>query len=282
MKYDTIINGLKRFGSSERDLCVYGIGVPPEQVHENVILAPTWDPSVLPGLGKAEYLSESGDSMVKVWNLIADSAEITYIRTGIGAPMIMDALLSLGVTRCRRVIFIGAVGSLDEQIGIGDIVIPEFSVCGDGASRYIATDDLKNDCWGEKTYPDPELLSSLKTITENVCSQNNVKWHPGRNFSIDTIVAQFAHIDRILQMQCNVIEMETAAAFRAAKMTNIQIAAIFSVSDNTMAKKSLVSGRTDQEIAYRQFVRQKLFPQIILETLSIASATDSLGETKLD
>ena len=282
MKYDTIINGLKRFGSSERDLCVYGIGVPPEQVHENVILAPTWDPSVLPGLGKAEYLSESGDSMVKVWNLIADSAEITYIRTGIGAPMIMDALLSLGVTRCRRVMFIGAVGSLDEQIGIGDIVIPEYSVCGDGASRYIARDDLKNDCWMEKTYPDPELLSSLKTITENVCRKNNVKWHPARNFSIDTIVAQFAHIDRILQMQCNVIEMETAAAFRAAKMANIQIAAIFSVSDNTMAKKSLVSGRTDQEIAYRQFVRQKLFPQIILETLSIASATDSLDETKLD
>lgn len=282
MKYDTIINGLKRFGSSERDLCVYGIGVPPEQVKENVILAPTWDPSVLPGLGKAAYLSESNDSMVKVWNLVADSAEMTYIRTGIGAPMIMDALLSLGVTRCRRVMFIGAVGSLDEQIGIGDIVIPEFSVCGDGASRYIATDDLKNDCWMEKTYPDPELLSSLKTITENVCRKNNVKWHPGRNFSIDTIVAQFAHIDRILQMQCNVIEMETAAAFRAAKMANIQIAAIFSVSDNTMAKKSLVSGRTDQEIAYRQFVRQKLFPQIILETLSIASATDSLDETKLD
>ncbi len=266
MNYATIINGMKRFGSTEKDICVHGIGIPPEQVHENVILAPWWEPSSLPDLGKAEYLSESDFSAVKVWNIVADKAKITYIKTGIGAPVLMDAMLSLGVTKCQKVIFIGSAGSLDEKIGIGDIVIPEFSICGDGASRYIATDNLKNDYWGEKVYPDFELLSTIKSITGSVCEQNNVKWHLGRNFSIDTIVAQFAHIDTILNMNCNVIEMETAAAFRAAKIANISIAAIFSVSDNTITKKSLISGRTDQEMNYRRFVRRNLFPKIILKT----------------
>jgi len=46
----------------------------------------------------------------------------------------------------------------------------------------------------------------------------------GRNYSIDTVIAQFAHIDTILNMKCNVIEMETAAAFRAANISNISIA----------------------------------------------------------
>jgi purine-nucleoside phosphorylase len=266
LNYETIIKGMQRFGSTEKDICTHGIGVLSEQIHENVILAPWWEPSALPGLGEAEYLSESGFSSVKVWNIVSEKGEITYIKTGIGAPVLMDVLLSLGVTKCQKVIFIGSVGSLDTDISIGDIVIPEFSVCGDGASRYIASDNLIRDCFGEKAYPDSKLLSRIEAVTEKVCSQNNVRWHLGRNFSIDTIVAQFAHIDLILDMNCNVIEMETAAAFRAAKMANIQIIAIFSVSDNTVVKKSLICGRTDQEMDYRRFVRRSLFPKIIIET----------------
>lgn len=76
----------------------------------------------------------------KVWNIHNGNIKITYIKTGIGAPVLMDSLLSLGVTACKRIIFIGSVGSLDENISIGDIVIPEYSVCGDGASRYILSD----------------------------------------------------------------------------------------------------------------------------------------------
>jgi len=58
--------------------------------------------------------------------------------------------------------------------------------------------------------------------------------------------------------------METDAAFRAAKTVNIRTAAVLSVSDNTIINKSLISGRTDEEMNYRRFVRKKLFPQIIL------------------
>lgn len=184
----------------------------------------------------------------------------------------MDVLLTLGVTKCRKVIFIGSVGSLDEKIGIGDIVIPEFSICGDGASRYIASDTLNNqDCWGESVYPDLNFLNEVKNITKNICEENNIKWHLGRNFSIDTIFAQFAHIDTILKLNCNVIEMETAAAFRAAKIANISISAIFSVSDNAIINKSLVSGRTEEEIVYRKFVRKNIFPQIILKLFQQSS-----------
>ncbi|MFR0778025.1 MAG: hypothetical protein ACLSH8_00300 [Zhenhengia sp.] len=209
---------------------------------------------------------------MKVWDITTEENKITYIKTGIGAPVLMDVLLTLGVTKCRKVIFIGSVGSLDEKIGIGDIVIPEFSICGDGASRYIASDTLNNqDCWGESVYPDLNLLDEVKNITKNICEENNIKWHLGRNFSIDTIFAQFAHIDTILKLNCNVIEMETAAAFRAAKIANISIAAIFSVSDNAIINKSLVSGRTEEEIVYRKFVRKNIFPQIILKLFQQSS-----------
>lgn len=89
----------------------------------------------------------------------------------------MDALLSLGITPCKRVLFIGSVGALSSEIGIGDIVIPEFSICGDGASRYIASDSLKNsDVFGKKTFPDSDLLKIVQNSTKRICLKNNVKF----------------------------------------------------------------------------------------------------------
>jgi purine-nucleoside phosphorylase len=270
MDYKRLIEVMKRFGSDETDICMHGLGITPSQIQENVVIAPWWEPSILPGLGKAEYIGESDYSAIKLWNIISGDVVITYIKTGIGAPVLMDALLSLGVTPCKKVLFIGSVGALSSEINIGDIVIPEYSISGDGASRYIASDSFKvSDVFGKKSFPDSDLLKLVQNSTKRICFQNNVKWHIGKTFSIDTIFAQYAHIDEILQMGCNVIEMETAAAFRAAKIANIPIAAIFSVSDNTISNKSLVSGRTEEEINYRKYVRRELFPKIILESLLI-------------
>ena len=267
MNYEQLIFGMKKYGSTNEDICIHGIGVPPEKVNERVIIAPWWEPSTFPEFPDAEYLSGSDHASIKVWNL--NEMGITYIKTGIGAPVLMDSVLSLGVTNCKRILFIGSVGALDSQIGIGDIVIPEYSVCGDGASRFIASDTMSNDVFGEKAYPDPALFEQTKSVAARICMANNVKWHIGRTFSIDTIFAQFAHLDEIMSMNCNVIEMETAAAFRAAALVRIPLTAIFSVSDNAITNKSLVSGRTAEDKAYRKFVRQEIFPKIILPLFGI-------------
>lgn len=88
-------------------------------------------------------------------------------------------------------------------------------------------------------------------------------FHVARNFSIDTIFAQFSRIDEILAFGCNTVEMETAAAFRAAELTGYRMAALFSVSDNTLQNKSLMGGREAGERAYRKRVRAAVFPGIL-------------------
>lgn len=269
MKYTDLLEGMKRFGSTEKDMCLKSIGILPEQICENVIIAPWWEPKSLPGLGDAEFLSNSENSFPKVWNIVNGNIKMTYIKTGIGAPALMDVLLGLGVTPCKKVIFIGSVGSLSKDIGIGDIVIPEYSICGDGASRYIAVNSLKDgDVFGEKVFPNKKLFDVACRRAEKICNDNNVKWHIGKAFSTDTIFAQFAHIDEIINMGCNVIEMETAVAFRAAKTAGISCVAIYSVSDNTVINKSLISGRTEDEMNYRKFVRKTIFPELILNISS--------------
>ena len=261
--YQDLISGLEKYGSTKNDICIHTIGVLPEKINANVILAPWWEPDTLPALGKAIPLTPENAS-TKVWTIESADGKYTYIKTGIGAPVLMETVLGLGVTKCKSIIFIGSVGALSPEIAIGDIVIPEYSICGDGASRYIKSSVLLDgDVFGETSYPDKNLLYSTKEITNAICRENNVHWHIGANFSVDTIFAQFAHLDEIIGMGCNVIEMETAAAFEAAALAEIPIAALLSVSDNTMINKSLVSGRTEQDMDYRKFVRRELFPKII-------------------
>lgn len=64
--------------------------------------------------------------------------------------MVLGILSLLGISKCKRIIFISSVGALDTEIGIGDIVIPEYSVSGDGASRYIAS---RCRCFWRKSFP---------------------------------------------------------------------------------------------------------------------------------
>lgn len=274
MDYNDLISGMKRFGACDEDVCINSLGIASNMINDDVIISPGWEPQKMPGLGKAELLTSSAPLYgSKVWNIKNGDMEMTFIKTGCGAPAFMDTLLPLGISKCKRIIFISSAGALDTEIGIGDIVIPEYSVCGDGASRYIASDKLGVDTFGEKAYPDTSLLKLLKIETENICNKNNVKWHIGRAFCTDTIFAQFPHIDSIINTGCNLLDMETAVAFRAAKLMKKPLVALFCASDNTMANKSLISGRTQTEEDYRQLVRREVVPNIILNLIKAGRCT---------
>lgn len=268
MEYNELIAGIAKYGSSTDDICKQIFGIRGNQIHEKVIIAPWWEPNVFEGLGR-EVVQISEVCNIKIWNIKTDEFEISYIKTGIGAPVLIDVVLALKLTKCKSVVFVGSVGALVENISIGDIVIPEYSICGDGASRYLTSEPLKsNDVFGMKAFPDKALFNRTITVLNRICLESNVKYHIGQNFSTDSIFAQFVHINEILDMNCNVIEMETAAAFNAAAIAELPLVAVFSVSDNTIMKKSLISGRTDEDMNYRRNIRKYVFPKVILELFS--------------
>jgi len=208
------------------------------------------------------------DGIFKIWTLSKADLKITYIVTGMGASNVIDIVLALGCTPCRKIIFIGSVGALDTHIGIGDIIIPEYSICGDGACRYLTNKKLtENDSFGEKNYPNKELFDRIVSRIKEIAGKNGVKYHIGKNFSIDTIIAQFAHLNEIIGMGCNCIEMETSVLFKAAEICNISAGAVFSVSDNTLLRKSLLSGMTKEEKDHEKNVRRNILIKIVMESL---------------
>lgn len=104
-------------------------------------------------------------------------------------------------------------------------------------------------------------------LQKKICEEENLTFHIVNNFSVDTIFAQFAHIDEIKDLGSNVIEMETAALFRAAEICNIKSCAILCVSDNIVKNKSLYSGRSDEDKKRKGYARYIITPKIILNML---------------
>ncbi len=267
MNREQLISALAQYGSSPEEACFLTIGVRPEQVRQKVVLAPWWLPTVFDGLGEDQYLSHEAVDSIRVWDFEKDGQTFTYVRAGIGAPVTSDVLLALGLTPCQEVLFVGSAGALSPEMAVGDVVVPEYSICGDGASRYIAGDSLQTDVFGERVYPDPALTARLNAQAEKACAAYGVTLHKGRNFSVDTIFAQFAHLDEIMAMGCNVIEMETAAVFRGARLMDMAAAALFIITDNSVCNNSLMTAFSPEETAWRRRVRREAFPRMIWGTL---------------
>lgn len=242
LKYGTTNEGIKKAKGYTKIL-------------ENVVITPWWSHDIFEGLGfKVEQTSE------KVFNFYSKELSFSYIELKrIGAPAIMDYILALGVTKCKNLIFLGSAGSLDKNIKIGDIVIPEYSICGDGASRYL--NDNFEDEFLKKQYPSKEFTNKMLYILK----EKNIKYHYVPNYSIDTVFAQFYHIDKILDLGAKTIEMETAILFKCNELLKINVTALFCISDNTLLNKSLYSGRTEEENNYRHRIRNEIIPNIVID-----------------
>ena len=252
MKYINLLNSHLKYGTTPDDI-IARKGY--EKILENVVIAPWWSHDIFGGLNfEEEQVNE------KVFNFYSDDLSFSYIELKrIGAPAIMDFILSLGVTKCKSIIFLGSAGSLDESIKIGEIVIPKYSICGDGASRYLNIDLA--DEFLKKEYPSKMITNGLIDILK----ERNIKYHHVPNYSIDTVFAQFYHIDKILDLGAKTIEMETACLFKCCNLMNINATALFCISDNTILNKSLYSGRTDEENEYRHKIRYELIPKIVID-----------------
>jgi uridine phosphorylase len=113
MLYEYILNGNRKFGTNEIDICRVSFNCEPGIIQENVIIAPVWRPELFENC--VDNITQVVDSIYKLWNFSIKDKKITYILTGIGASNVMEAVLALGCTPCKNIIFIGSVGGLDEN-----------------------------------------------------------------------------------------------------------------------------------------------------------------------
>lgn len=243
----------------QNSLTEFSFGCNKEVISETVVIAPNW---------KVDIFNDSSDSIKeissKAYTVKSKETEFTFIRTGMGASFVGDSILALAGTKCKNVIFAGSVGGLKDYMRIGDIVIPNYSICGEGFSRYLE-EDLK-DCFGEKYYPCVELTEKIYNHAKDI-SNGNVAIHFGITYSSDTILAEYMNLDRIKEFECNSIEMETSAFYKAASYMKLKATAILMILDNTIEKKPLFINLSENDKILKKNSKFNLIPNTIIKTI---------------
>lgn len=252
MKYNDLLDYLSIYGTTKEDI-IKRRGY--EKMLENVVVAPWWEHTIFSSFSNS--IEQVGD---KVYNVYGDNFSFSFIEIkNMGASSILEEVLALGVTVCKKVLFIGSAGSLDETIKIGDLAVPVYSINGVGATRYL-NKNLEDD-FEEKYYPDANMTNQLiETIKKMKYEYNEVE-----NYSVDTIISQFPHIKHIKNLNAKTIEMETSSFFKCCNLIGVQSSALFVISDNTIENKSLYSGRNEEDKIKKKKARKEILPSIIVK-----------------
>jgi purine-nucleoside phosphorylase len=255
---------LERFHISPSDVIRMVLHCDPDAIHPDVILMPWWQPEIF-SLWSERITTITANML---FEMEYQGKRTSIVRSGIGAPQTGDVVLALGCTACERIFFAGSVGGLRVDMQIGDLMIPEYSVSGDGFCRYLQPGFPAEEHFLERIAPDEALSLTLARTTLPLAREAGVAVYTGPVFCIDTILAQFDKLDYIVgKLGCIGIEMETAAAFKAARLAGIQAAALFSVSDVSVRNQSLFSGRSQEDKEYRREIRKKVLAKALLDAL---------------
>jgi len=101
-EYEFLLNSYDKHNVTRENICNFYFGCEPQNIKETVVIAPWWEPDIFP-----EFIPELIHSaMFKHWQVSLNEKKFSYIKTGIGASVCADAVLVLGCTDCKNIIFI--------------------------------------------------------------------------------------------------------------------------------------------------------------------------------
>lgn len=233
-------------------------GLDENEEYEAIILAPSWKPEkIFKNFNVKIELVKEGP-YYNGYVLDIESKKYGYIQTSAGAPSMVDCCLTLGNAKCNKFIFVGAVGALKEDMRLGDIITPSKSIAGDGASLYLQ-ENIDSNNFQRLVYPKEQVKENAMNIAKNI----GVELKEKIVYCTDSIFCEYLHLNEILELGSEAIEMETAAFYRCMEIINKDGIAILCVSDNSATENHLV-GRSDEDTKKFHESRENLIPKLIL------------------
>ena len=141
---------------------------------------------------------------------------------GIGAPIVgalLEELIALGV---KKFISIGEAGTLQKNLKIRDIVVCEKAIRDEGTSyHYIKP--------SKYAYASKTITKKIKKILDRV----GQKYIVGTSWTIDAPYREtVAEAKKYQQEGVATVEMEASALFAIAQYRQVEIGAIFTISDS--------------------------------------------------
>jgi AMP nucleosidase len=172
---------------------------------------------------------------------------ITIINFGMGSPnaaTIMDLLSAINPTAC---LFLGKCGGLKKN-HVGDLILPIAAIRGEGTSNDYFPPEVP-------ALPAFALQKAISTTvrdgafdywTGTVFTTNRRVWEWDTNFK-----------DRLREMRCLAIDMETATIFTVGFKNKIPVGALLLVSDMPMMPEGVKTDASDKAVT-TNFVERHL------------------------
>jgi uridine phosphorylase len=171
-------------------------------------------------------LAEAHDQPRQVWGCACraaswEGASFTVVAPAMGAPyaaMVMEKLIALGA---RRVLILGWCGSLSPQVQIGDLILPNQAIPGDGTSPHYCREP-------GGIFPHAGLYELLAASLRTA----EVPWHTGPVWSTDAFYRETGGLVKSCQEQGILgIDLELAALFAVGRFRRTAVAGLLVVSD---------------------------------------------------
>lgn len=124
--------------------------------------------------------------------------------------------------KAQYMIRIGSCGSLSDEIKIGDLVIAQTAMRGDGVTPYYVDPDFK-------TQADEGLTSAL----DQVAQHSGLTVHRGKVWSTDAILRETReHVGKAVDEGCVAVDMVTSTFLTICQLYHVKAAVILAVSDH--------------------------------------------------
>lgn len=250
-----IVANMQRYNTS--DLAVQTFGLDPETEYDVLVVAPGWKPTKILKDSSFRITVLREVSYISGYSVEKDGLKIAWIQTSSGASNLIDHLTICAELKFKKLIFIGAVGSLKEEFTVGDLCTPSYSVAGVYANAYLC-DTLSDYTLFEKVYPDETYINQVVDLA----TKNGYDLRKASVYCTDSIALEYSHLEEIKAFDTDLIEMETSSFYLLADLMEVPAVALLIVSDNSATGQPLV-GR-DEELQ-RKFNegRMKIIPDLI-------------------
>lgn len=242
--------------TEDREIAMYEFGLSRDKHYDVLVVAPGWKPTKIMADYDVDIICTKEHSYINGFEVKGEHFLIGWIQCSSGASSLIDELSTCAYLDFDKLVFVGAVGSLVPEIGLGALCTPEWSVSGNLANGYLL-EDVRQYKPFEKVYPnDPAFVQRVKERYPDMIQ--------APVFCTDSIFCEYSHLDFIRSFGAKLIEMETSSFYLMADLLEKPAIALMAVSDNSANGDPLV-GRTKEQKRLYNITRKQVIPKILMD-----------------
>lgn len=151
---------------------------------------------------------------------LAQSPPMFWAGPAIGAPMAVICLEKLIALGAKRIIVCGWCGSLCPDLGIGELVLPTWTICEEGTSGHYPVEGGS------------ESSTALRLALKDFFAGTGVACKEGPVWTTDALYRETREkVDRYAAEGILAVDMECSALLQVAAFRRVELASVLMVSD---------------------------------------------------